>query len=680
MQPAIAIGTVLQKRYRVIQLLGQGGFGRTYLAEDEGRFNERCAIKEFVPIQEEDKFSDKATELFKREASVLYQIEHPQIPRFRATFEEEKRLFLVQDYVEGPTYYELLSNRRSQGRTFSETEVKQFLQQLLPVLAHIHAKGIIHRDISPDNVISRLQDNLPVLIDFGVVKEVVTRMQMDGVVSHATTVGKAGYAPSEQMQTGRAYPSSDLYALAVTAIVLLTGKEPQMLFDDVNGMWTWQNHVRVDPQLAAVLNKALSFRASDRYQSVNEMAQALRSPGTRNAAQPGAPADAGQNLYDARPVPTPMAAPPPMSQMKTMAVGRAYPEAGATNYGHPPGNRPTVNRPTTMRQGEGQVPDPASTRMVMPSERDRPSMLENPWAVGSLAAGLALVAGLAGYGVVQNLDRPPEPVAVEPAPTQPVEPKPEPKPVQAEPKPVEYEQPLLSLVPDQTKTLEGDIRGGDKVTYPLIVEAGQTLSVSQAEDDVRLTVLGPNGQPVNQRAEGVFDWEGVLEEGGEYRVQLAPVRSIKTTEKADYRLSLTLSNPAPVEPVEPIDPVEPVEPIDPVPVQPELQSQRISFPPGQDGTRVANNVGPGRIQQYVVNAQEGQILSVEVLDAQGGRVDFDLLMPGGEMVADASNIVAWQGLLPVGGDYIIEVKADESADFTMEIRATSELPPALGGQ
>ncbi|MEO1446287.1 MAG: protein kinase, partial [Cyanobacteria bacterium J06635_11] len=131
MQSAVPTGTILQSHYRIVQLLGQGGFGRTYLAEDQGRFNERCAIKEFVPIRGEDKFSDKATQLFAREASVLYQISHPQIPKFRATFEEDERLFLVQDYVEGPTYHEVLNQRREQGRTFSETEVRQFLQQLL---------------------------------------------------------------------------------------------------------------------------------------------------------------------------------------------------------------------------------------------------------------------------------------------------------------------------------------------------------------------------------------------------------------------------------------------------------------------------------------------------------------------------------------------------------------------
>ncbi|MGD1860996.1 MAG: protein kinase, partial [Leptolyngbyaceae cyanobacterium] len=235
-------GTVLQSRYRIIQLLGQGGFGRTYLAEDQGRFQERCAVKEFLPQQGED-FSSKSTELFQREATILYQIQHPQIPQFRATFEVEGRLFLVQDYVEGHSYRELLNQRRSQHPpSFSEAEVRQFLQQMLPVLAHIHAKGIIHRDISPDNILLRNRDRLPVLIDFGVVKEVVTRVQLSGTTYNATTVGKPGYAPSEQMQSGRAYPSSDLYSLAVTAIVLLTGREPQDIFDDVNLSWHWQQY------------------------------------------------------------------------------------------------------------------------------------------------------------------------------------------------------------------------------------------------------------------------------------------------------------------------------------------------------------------------------------------------------------------------------------------------------
>lgn len=234
MQPPILIGTVLQNRYRIIQILGQGGFGRTYLAEDQRRFNELCAIKELIPTTTGSFAWEKAQELFHREAAILYQIENPQIPKFREKFEQDQRLFLVQDYVAGKTYRDILTQRQALTQAFTESEVLQLIVSLLPVLEHIHGRGIIHRDISPDNIILRDSDSKPVLIDFGVVKELATRLQSPEMTTPVTTVGKLGYAPSEQMQTGRAYASSDLYALAVTAIVLLTGKKHQNYLMRIN--------------------------------------------------------------------------------------------------------------------------------------------------------------------------------------------------------------------------------------------------------------------------------------------------------------------------------------------------------------------------------------------------------------------------------------------------------------
>jgi serine/threonine-protein kinase len=218
-----------------------------------------------------------------------------KFPQFRANFEQDGRLFLVQDYVEGKTYRELLNDRKAQtyiqstnpsggnpdssAGVFSEAEIRQLLIQLVPVLDHVHSKGIIHRDITPDNIIRRNSDGLPVLIDFGVVKELATRI-FTSVASSApiTTVGKVGYAPSEQIQTGRAYPSSDLYSLAATAVVLLTGKEPQALFDDNQLTWSWRRWANVSDELASVLNRMLSYRPGDRYQSATEVVQALQSP------------------------------------------------------------------------------------------------------------------------------------------------------------------------------------------------------------------------------------------------------------------------------------------------------------------------------------------------------------------------------------------------------------------
>lgn len=711
MQSAISIGTLLQNRYRIVKMLGQGGFGRTYLAEDTGRFQERCAVKEFVPTQGESGFSDKATQLFQREASVLYQISHPQIPKFQATFEEEDRLFLIQDYVEGPTYHDVLTRRRQQNRTFSETEVRQFLQQLLPVLAHIHAKGIIHRDISPDNIILRTKDQLPVLIDFGVVKEVVTRMQMDGIASYATTVGKAGYAPSEQMQTGRAYPSSDLYALAVTAVVMLTGKEPQFLFDDANFSWRWEEQTQVSPELASVLNKALSYRPGDRFQSVSQMVQALQS---NRAESPPVQDKAGSSndLYSgmtgassmagavpsvgqpSQPNPTPapaynQPAQPPISQMRTVAVGRANPDYAATEAGT------TVNRPTTVRQSAtsgGRSDMESRGRMPMPSERnDHPSFLENPLAVGGLAIGLAALAGTLSYGIVKvrGPQGVPEPTITQLPPLGSETPDATPTPTQAQPKPVQYDQPPLSLVPGVKKTVEGNMRSGDTVVYPLTAEAGQTLTVEQTEEGVLLTVLGPDGKPVERRANRVRSWQGVLEEGGEYKIQMSPVKGVSSS---NYSLGVTLSIlPETVE--EPPDPStggegqEPSVPGEPdpnapdvpepnapePPVQPSIQSERVNFPSGADRILLANGVAPGEVRRYVVNAREGQIMTVRITEAQG-PAGFDVLMPGGETMADASGIVFWESYLPAGGDYSIDVSAAQAAQFTLEIAVSDQIP------
>ncbi len=124
-------GTRLRDRYMVLQQLGQGGFGRTYLAEDTGRFDEKVAIKEFVPTVQGTQALQKAEELFQREAITLHQLQHPQIPRFWETFRQGKRLFLVEDFIEGQTYQSLLDERLRQGQCFKEAEILQLFRELL---------------------------------------------------------------------------------------------------------------------------------------------------------------------------------------------------------------------------------------------------------------------------------------------------------------------------------------------------------------------------------------------------------------------------------------------------------------------------------------------------------------------------------------------------------------------
>lgn len=273
MQSSIQLGYTLRDRYLVKRVLGQGGMGRTYLAEDLERFREPCVIKEFIPHPSSEDATEKAKELFRREASLLYQINHPQVPQFRANFEIDGRLFLVQDYVEGKTYRSLLRERQQMGRTFHELEVLDIMQQVLEILEYLHDRNIIHRDISPDNLMLRTHDQRTVLIDFGVGKEMATHLHD---IWGATIAGKPGYASPEQLRSGQVFPSSDIYALAVTALVLLTGRDPKDLFDEVSLQWQWQKFTTLSPGLAEVLERMLRQRPIDRFADAREALLYLR--------------------------------------------------------------------------------------------------------------------------------------------------------------------------------------------------------------------------------------------------------------------------------------------------------------------------------------------------------------------------------------------------------------------
>ncbi len=288
------VGQIIDRRYEIVRLLGQGGFGRSYLAVDLQKSRQECVLKEFAPQVTKPEELQKAKELFEREASVLKKIQHPQIPRFHASLFTKIGVhdffFLVQDYINGDNYEQLLEKRHSQGKTFSEEEVIDLCKKILPVLSYIHGLDIVHRDISPDNLILRHSDNLPVLIDFGGVKQLPASkgFWFTKLAVNVTLLGKQGYAPEEQIRQGKTFKNSDLYALAVTALVLLTGKEPQLLYDTYNNVWLWQKQINISPGLEKIFQKMLAHQPSDRYQTADQVLhELLKQPQIPNSRHQG---------------------------------------------------------------------------------------------------------------------------------------------------------------------------------------------------------------------------------------------------------------------------------------------------------------------------------------------------------------------------------------------------------
>jgi serine/threonine-protein kinase len=206
---------------------------------------------------------------------------------------------LVQDYVPGPTYRQLLEQRQAEqsqtdGLYFAEWEITEFLHQVLTVLQYLHDQGVVHRDLSPDNLIHRYSDGLPVLIDFGAVKElalnVVTRLgDAPTPPVFVTRLGKRGYAPPEQLALGQAFPHSDLYALGVTALTLLSGKEPQDLVNPFSQEWIWRELVSVSTPLAELLEQLVTPQPSDRFPCAAAALSALN--GLRAAKRLAEPTD-----------------------------------------------------------------------------------------------------------------------------------------------------------------------------------------------------------------------------------------------------------------------------------------------------------------------------------------------------------------------------------------------------
>ena len=269
---------ILVGRYLPQKLLGQGGFGAAFLARD--RYTpglRRCVVKQFQPSTTlSAKQLQIAQDLFEREAEALEYLgnTHPQIPDLFASFElavpasqgskDGQFFYLVQEYIDGQT----MEQEMAQTGAFSEDNLLNVLQEILKVLQFVHENDSIHRDIKPSNIM-RHRNGLIYLLDFGAVRQ-ATKV---GVKS--TGIYSEGFAPPEQMAGGEVYPSSDLYALAVTCVMLLTTKQPSELLDTYSNTWQWRSHCSVGDRLADILDRMLQSVPSQRYQSAIEVLAAL---------------------------------------------------------------------------------------------------------------------------------------------------------------------------------------------------------------------------------------------------------------------------------------------------------------------------------------------------------------------------------------------------------------------
>jgi serine/threonine protein kinase len=321
---------ILLGRYLPLKLLGQGGFGAAFLARD--RYTpgmRRCVVKQFLPSGNLNAHQlQLAQSLFEREAEVLEHLgnAHPQIPDLFAFFEvtatgqqtgkPEQFFYLVQEFIDGQTMEEELTQK---GK-FSEPEVLEVLTEILKVLQFVHENGSIHRDIKPSNIM-RHQNGRLYLLDFGAVKQATKGgVPLSG---RSTGIYSLGFAPPEQVSGSEVYPSTDLYALAVTCIMLLTGKATDELFDSYRNVWDWQKHAQVSNRLAQILNRMLLPTPSERFLSATEVLDALSRRGS-----PLSP-----------PSPPPLPAPP---QGQTSGVHGSSPSV-PTRMNPPP--KPVPQRP-----------------------------------------------------------------------------------------------------------------------------------------------------------------------------------------------------------------------------------------------------------------------------------------------------------------------------------------------
>jgi serine/threonine protein kinase/Tfp pilus assembly protein PilF len=271
-QEPILVGKVLVERYQVLSELGEGGFGKTYLATDlhiPSNPPPRRVVKRLLS----EKMTPVVKRYFQKEAQALVGLNHAQIPLLHASFEVDGIPYIVQDFIDG---HDL--NREIRGyddvasvdvaTCWTEQDAIVFLADMLGILDYIHSQGIIHRDIKPSNIMRRRTSDQLVLIDFGIVKDInATNSSM------TVPIGTRGYMPMEQA-LGNAQFSSDLYALGTTVLQALTSLAPYFVPIEQR---LEQLNKKVSPALSAMITSMVAEDYGDRCPSA-KMALTLLQP------------------------------------------------------------------------------------------------------------------------------------------------------------------------------------------------------------------------------------------------------------------------------------------------------------------------------------------------------------------------------------------------------------------
>jgi CHASE2 domain-containing sensor protein/tRNA A-37 threonylcarbamoyl transferase component Bud32 len=266
-------GKILAGRYKIVKVLGSGGFSETYIAEDLQRPSyPHCVVKQLKPANTQSKSLELARRLFNSEAQTLERLgSHNQIPQLLAYFEQDNEFYLVQEYIMGHS----LAKELPLGHGLPESTVIKIVRELLQILVFVHENGVIHRDIKPSNIIRRDIDNKLVLIDFGAVKELSTpQIENTEQTPFTIGIGTKGYAPSEQC-FGRPQYSSDIYAIAMIGIRALTGIPPHEINRSEEEEWQWRHKAFVSDTLAEILSKMVLDDFKQRYQSASEVLAVL---------------------------------------------------------------------------------------------------------------------------------------------------------------------------------------------------------------------------------------------------------------------------------------------------------------------------------------------------------------------------------------------------------------------